>query len=138
MIHVTANATIPGAATIPVDCINVARNPEHQKASHTCYCPDLPQVKIRIQSEPNNGNGTPARGSDGTESTRSSFVMLNPGDTCEPESHDTSSISISGSTITLDDVDGDRFGRSGKQQRGFVNKCVTKVKSFMGKSQERI
>ena len=100
--------------------------------------PDLPQVKIRIQSEPNNGNGTPARGSDGTESARSSFVMLNPGDTCEPESHDTSSISISGSTTTLDDVDGERFGRSGKQQRGFVNKCVTKVKSFMGKSQERI
>jgi len=99
--------------------------------------PDLPQVKIRIQSEPNNGNGSPgARVSDGTESARSSFVMLNPGDTCEPESRDTSSISISGSTTTLDDVDGG-MGRSGKQ-RGFVNKCVTKVKSFMGKSQERI
>jgi len=90
--------------------------------------PDLPQVKITIHNDPNNGN---TRGShstaDGTESARSSFVMLSPGE---------ASRSPSGSTITLSDVSDDRSRLQGKN-KGFVNKCVTKVRSFMGKSQER-
>jgi len=108
--------------------------------------PELPHVKIRIQSEPNNGNGA-TRGSrstaDGTESARSSFVMLGPNDTCiEPREvprveSPVDVSSISGSSYTLDDVDAERFGRDQTKQQGFLNKCATKVRSFMGKSQER-
>jgi len=90
--------------------------------------PDLPQVKITIHNDPNNGN---TRGShstaDGTESARSSFVMLSPGEV---------SRSPTGSTITLSDASDERSRLQGKN-KGFVNKCVTKVRSFMGKSQER-
>merc|ERR1719317_543366 len=50
--------------------------------------------------------------------------MLSPGE---------ASRSPSGSTITVSD---DRSRLHGKN-KGFVNKCVTKVRSFMGKSQER-
>ena len=95
--------------------------------------PEMPQVKILIHTEPNTGNRTPpARVSDGTESARSSFVLLGPGDA---DSRDqVSSNSISGSNLSLDD-DQEDIGK-GEKQKGFVNKCVTKVKSFMGKSQE--
>jgi hypothetical protein len=87
--------------------------------------PDLPQVKITI---PNNGNTRSSHSTtDGTESARSSFVMLSPGD---------ASRSPTGSTITLSDGSDERSRLDGKN-KGFVNKCVTKVRSFMGKSQER-
>ena len=99
--------------------------------------PEMPQVKILINSEPNTGNGSSSsrvpRITDGTESARSSFVLLGPGDA---ESREDSNYSISGSSLSLED-DEEKLGRSDSgKQRGFVNKCVTKVKSFMGKSQE--
>jgi len=90
--------------------------------------PELPQVKITIHNDPNNGNTRGSRSTtDGTESARSSFVMLSPGET---------SRSPTGSTVTLSDVSDERSRHQGKN-KGFVNKCVTKVRSFMGKSQER-
>jgi len=90
--------------------------------------PELPQVKITIHNNPNNGNTRGSRiTADGTESARSSFVMLSPGDTRR---------SPTGSTITLSDESDERSRQQGKN-KGFVNKCVTKVRSFMGKSQER-
>ena len=90
--------------------------------------PELPQVKITIHNDPNNGNTRSSHSTaDGTESARSSFVMLSPGDT---------SRSPTGSTITLSDGSDERSRLQGKN-KGFVNKCVTKVRSFIGKSQER-
>jgi len=90
--------------------------------------PDLPQLKITIHNDPNNGNTRSSRSTaDGTESARSSFVMLSPAD---------ASRSPTGSTITLSDGSEERSRLHGKN-KGFVNKCVTKVRSLMGKSQER-
>ena len=116
--------------------------------------PDLPHVKIRIHSEPNNGSATGSghRGrvavSDGTESTRSSFVLLGP-DTCGDRSSSPPP-SPSSPLPDIEDASPDRGpeedeGRGSaetvaeeKLPRGFVNKCVTKVRSFMGRSgQER-
>jgi len=66
---------------------------------------------------------------DGTESTRSSFVMVTPGLIIR---------SPTGSTTTLSEDSDERMSREDiKNKPGFVNKCVTKVRSFMGKSQER-
>ena len=98
--------------------------------------PELPQVKIRIQREPNSGTG---RGfgleADGTESARSSFVLLAPGEGGAAAS------TFSGSTITLEEGSEGRGeevrARQLKNNRGFVNKCVGKVRSLMGRSEER-
>ena len=68
---------------------------------------------------------------DGTESTRSSFVLLGAavgGGSSSPE----------GSTHTLSEIGGGSPALNDRKSRGFVNKCVTKVKSFMGKSQDRL
>ena len=124
-----------------------------QHLSRSCD-PDLPHVKIRIHSEPNNGSATGSghRGrvavSDGTESTRSSFVLLGP-DTCGDRSSSPPP-SPSSPLPDIEDASPDRGpeedeGRGSaetvaeeKLPRGFVNKCVTKVRSFMGRSgQER-
>jgi len=90
--------------------------------------PDLPQVKITIPNDSKNGNMKASHGpADGTESARSSFVMLSPGE---------ASRSPTGSTMTLSDASDERSHLHGKN-KGFVNKCVTKVRSLMAKSQER-
>ena len=61
---------------------------------------------------------------DGTESTRSSFVLLETG----PRA----------SRGTLKDYDHISSSPSlDRKSKGFVNKCVTKVKSFIGKSEEK-
>jgi len=57
---------------------------------------------------------------DGTESTRSSFVLLDPGAPSDP--------------TLVGEIDSNTQERKSK---GFMNKCVTKVKSFMGKAEER-
>jgi hypothetical protein len=71
---------------------------------------------------------------DGTESARSSFVLLGPdGGGCGGRSESSladSSLELSEGSPVLADRKGARSG--------FVNKCVTKVKSFMGKSQDRL
>ena len=98
--------------------------------------PELPQVKIRIQREPNSGTG---RGSgltapaDGTESARSSFVLLAPGE-------EVAGSSLSGSSFTLEEgceERGEEVRARQLKNKGFVNKCVVKVRSLMGKSEER-
>lgn len=59
---------------------------------------------------------------DGTESTRSSFVLLDPGaPSADP-------------TIAAGEIESSTHDRKSK---GFMNKCVTKVKSFIGKAEER-
>lgn len=94
--------------------------------------PDLPQVKISLSTENQQHGSSNFRGTiaDGTESARSSFVMLSPGE-------GVNSRSPSGSTMTLSDGGSDDRSRLHGKNKGFVNKCVTKVRSFMGKSQER-
>ena len=95
--------------------------------------PELPQVKIRIQREPNSGTG---RGSglsaDGTESARSSFVLLGPGEEVATSS------TFSGSSSTLESEGRAEELRARQlKNKGFVNKCVVKVRSLMGRSEER-
>lgn len=82
--------------------------------------PDLSEESSAVP-EPRNRYLAPDNGRDGTESTRSSFVLLDPG-------------TRSGSSLTVEDLD--RIS-SDRKSKGFVNKCVTKVKSLMGKSEER-
>ena len=94
--------------------------------------PELPQVKIRIQREPNSGSGLRAP-ADGTESARSSFVLLAPGE-------EVAASSLSGSSLTLEEGSEERGGEVRARQlknKGFVNKCVVKVRSLMGRSEER-
>ena len=86
--------------------------------------PELPQVKIRIQREPQSGLTA-----DGTESARSSFVLLAPGEAVENSS-------LSSSSLTLEEGSEARAGQL-KNNKGFVNKCVVKVRSLMGRSEER-
>lgn len=66
---------------------------------------------------------------DGTESTTSSFILLDTG------------LRRGGSSLTLSSQGGDLRSaevQDRKPRSGFVNKCVTKVKSFIGnKSEER-
>ena len=101
--------------------------------------PELPQLKIRLQRE---ANSRPGRHSflpaDGTESARSSFVLLAPG-----EDGAATASSFSGSTITLEEGSEGRAEELRARQlknnkAGFVNKCVGKVRSLMGsRSEER-
>jgi len=92
----------------------------------------IPQLKISLIPEQNKNGGvsrSPVCPSDGTESARSSFVMLTPSETTR---------SPTGSTTTLSEDSEGRLSREeSKRKPGFVNKCVTKVRSLMGKSQER-
>jgi hypothetical protein len=77
---------------------------------------------------------------DGTESTRSSFVLLGAAAAGGPHAAGSSS-SPEGSSLTLSEggaAGGGSPGPTDRKSRGFVNKCVTKVKSFMGKSQDRL
>jgi len=90
----------------------------------------IPRSKGGTPTPMKNGVISNNNNSDGTESARSSFVMLNPG---ENLSH-----SPTGSTLTLsEDSDGRLSRGENKRKPTFVNKCVTKVRTFMGKSQER-
>jgi hypothetical protein len=68
---------------------------------------------------------------DGTESARSSFVLLGPDGGGRSES------SLADSSLELSEGSPVLADRKGARS-GFVNKCVTKVKSFMGKSQDRL
>lgn len=92
----------------------------------------IPHLKISLGSDQNKNGGvsrSPAPPSDGTESARSSFVMLTPSEATR---------SPTGSTTTLSEDSEGRLSREeSKRKPGFVNKCVTKVRSLMGKSQER-
>ena len=65
---------------------------------------------------------------DGTESTRSSFVLLGPAAAGGPPPPPSATPPP---PLESDPAAADR------KSRGFVNKCVTKVKSFIGKSDER-
>ena len=93
--------------------------------SRSCE-PDLQRVRAARGVRTDGGGEDREVSADGTESARSSFVLLGA-DQRSP----------SNSTVTLsDNSEGDgESGRGGR--KGFVNKCVTKMKSFMGKSQER-
>ena len=95
--------------------------------------PELPQVKIRIQREPNSGTGrSSGLPADGTESTRSSFVLLGPGEEVATSS------TFSGSSSTLESEGRTEELRARQlKNKGFVNKCVVKVRSLMGRSEER-
>lgn len=64
---------------------------------------------------------------DGTESARDSFLMLSPGAATQ---------SLTGSAQTLSE-NSEESGDPANKSKGFVNKCVHKMKNFMGKSQER-
>ena len=94
--------------------------------------PELPQVKIRIQREPSGGTGRGSgRTADGTESARSSFILLAPGE-------EAASSTFSGSSSTLESEDRAEELRARQlKNKGFVNKCVVKVRSLMGRSEER-
>ena len=94
--------------------------------------PELPQVKIRIQREPTGGAGRGSgRTTDGTESARSSFILLAPGE-------EAASSTFSGSSSTLESEDRAEELRARQlKNKGFVNKCVVKVRSLMGRSEER-
>lgn len=93
--------------------------------------PELPQVKIRIQREGTDRLDLPA---DGTESTRSSFVLLGPGER-EENRVSPATNSVSSSCLTLEE--GSETDRARQiKSKGFVNKCVVKVKSLIGRSQE--
>ena len=101
--------------------------------------PELPQLKIRLQREPNSRTGRDSfLPADGTESARSSFVLLAPG-----EDGAATASSFSGSTITLEEGSEGRSEELRARQlknnkAGFVNKCVGKVRSLMGsRSEER-
>ena len=73
---------------------------------------------------------------DGTESARSSFVLVAPGDNPgnDPQDQTQATNSVTGSSLTLDDVTDERARQM--KNKGFVNKCVVKVRSLMGRSQE--
>jgi len=101
--------------------------------------PPPPQLKItvpgRTEADEDVSESSPYRRShqDGTESARSSFVLLGPDGV---GGGGPSEGSLADSSLTLSEgspVLADRKSRS-----GFVNKCVTKVKSFIGKSQDRL
>jgi hypothetical protein len=77
----------------------------------------------------------PASHQDGTESARSSFVLLGPGGHGSGSGSGRSESSLADSSLTLGEGSPVLQDR---KSRGFVNKCVTKVKSFMGKSQDRL
>ena len=73
---------------------------------------------------------------DGTESARSSFILLAPGEEPGDEPRDMTGAetnSVSSSSLTLEDGSDERARQKNK---GFVNKCVVKVRSLMGRSQE--
>ena len=86
--------------------------------------PELPHLKIRINSD------QPQAAGNGTESARSSFVMLGP-DTCHESRGDDS---VSSSILSYDDS---QLGREELKQKGFLDKCANKFKFFMGKNQEK-
>jgi len=91
---------------------------------------EMPQVKIRIER----GASSLRMPADGTESARSSFVLLGPGDTdLAPLAPGSSSVTSS-PCLSLDDVSEERARQM--KGKGFVNKCVVKVRSLMGRSQE--
>lgn len=91
----------------------------------------IPRPKGGTPTPMKNGAVTNNNHSDGTESARSSFMLVNPGENINQ--------SPTGSTLTLsEDSDGRLSREESKGKHGFVNKCVTKVRSFMGKSQERV
>ena len=74
----------------------------------------------------------PARG-DGTESV-SSFVVVdqnNPGLLAPPPPTDPDSASVSEWSYTGDNDSCDGGGGSGGSQKGFVNRCVNKVRSLV-------
>lgn len=90
----------------------------------------VPRSKVGTPTPMKNGFSSNNNHSDGTESARSSFMLVNPGENLNR--------SLTGSTLTLsEDSDGRLSRDESKRKPGFVNKCVTKVRSFMGKSQER-
>lgn len=72
---------------------------------------------------------------DGTESARSSFVLVAPGENPGDDLQETQATnSVTGSSLTLEDVTDERARQM--KNKGFVNKCVVKVRSLMGRSQE--
>lgn len=85
--------------------------------------PDLNHTKVTEQTSLRHRS---ALAFDGTESARSSFVIL---------SSRGATRSNTNSTATLSETTED--SEQLKKSKGFVNKCVTKMKSFIGKSQER-
>ena len=97
---------------------------------------DLLTFKIKIQAEPNNGSSPGVSSStsirDGTESARSSFLLLGP-DSCLEVSDD---YSREGS-VELEEAERIK-DQELVPKRGFVNKCMTKMKSLVGtKNHER-
>lgn len=101
--------------------------------------PDLPQIRLRVQTEPNKGDMKQSllfnAKSDGTESV-SSFVALSP-------QHERPSSPVPSGEEWSDSGDEDETGDSSvtsttekylAQRKGFVKKCVTKVKSLVNSS----
>ena len=97
---------------------------------------DLLTFKIKIQAEPNNGSPGVSSASnslrDGTESARSSFLLLGPDSCLESDDYSREdSVELEEAERKLDQDLGPK--------RGFVNKCVTKMKSLVGnKNHERL
>ena len=89
--------------------------------------PELTHGKMCLDREA----GSVTRPTDGTESARSSFVLLAPGH--QPGDGGATN-SVSSSSLTLEDGSEDRARQM--KNKGFVNKCVVKVRSLMGRSQE--
>ena len=97
---------------------------------------DLLTFKIKIQAEPNNGSPGVSSASnslrDGTESARSSFLLLGPDSCLESDDY-----SREGS-VELEEAER-KQDQELVPKRGFVNKCVTKMKSLVGtKNHERL
>lgn len=97
---------------------------------------DLLTFKIKIQAEPNNGSPGVSSASnslrDGTESARSSFLLLGPDSCLESDDY-----SREGS-VELEETER-KLDQDLAPKRGFVNKCVTKMKSLVGtKNHERL
>ena len=97
---------------------------------------DLLTFKIKIQAEPNNGSPGVSSASnslrDGTESARSSFLLLGPDSCLESDDY-----SREGS-VELEEAER-KLDQDLAPKRGFVNKCVTKMKSLVGtKNHERL
>jgi len=89
--------------------------------------PDLHRAKV-MQSPPLSPEDRRSEITfDGTESARDSFLMLSPAAATQ---------SLTGSAQTLSE-NSDGSGDHSNKSKGFVNKCVHKMKNFMGKSQER-
>ena len=95
---------------------------------------DLLTFKIKIQAEPNNGSPGVSSNSlrDGTESARSSFLLLGPDSCLESDDY-----SREGS-VELEEAER-KQDQELAPKRGFVNKCVTKMRSLVGtKNHERL